>query len=366
MRRLALAAVLVLAALPARAQEGGPPPPPPDAAALRAVAARAVDGYILPGYAALDAAAKEAARTIGAECTAPSADQPAVFAATFRDLLAAWAAVDFLRFGPMAENGRLERFAFWPDPHGTGTRQLRRMLADPDPALLAPGALARQSAAVQGLPALEGLLFAGDGPIGGTEPKARFRCDLAVAVAGNLETIAAEAVAGWQGPDGFAAVMTAPGPDNRVYRDPLEPVTEILKAVLLGLEQVRDQRLTPALGADAASAKPSRAPYGRSGATLAYLAASTAAIDRLAQQSGLLGLAPPAWKTLPNAAHFETGNVVEVFETAPALDTALTEPKARGKLEYARVVLKGLEELYQVQFAGAAGLSPGFNALDGD
>ena len=91
--------------------------------------------------------------------------------------------VDFLRFGPMAQDGRYERFAFFPDVHGTGARQIRGFLVSQDEALLKPGALARQSAAVQGLPALESLLFSGKAALLQPAPPEPFRCALAVAVA---------------------------------------------------------------------------------------------------------------------------------------------------------------------------------------
>ena len=87
--------------------------------------------------------------------------------------------VDFLRFGPMAQEGRYERFAFFPDVHGTGARQLRRFLATEDEALLKPGALREQSAAVQGLPALESLLFSGSKALLDAEDAEPYRCALA-------------------------------------------------------------------------------------------------------------------------------------------------------------------------------------------
>jgi predicted lipoprotein len=93
----------------------------------------------------------------------------------------------------MAQDGRYERFAFFPDVHGVGARQIRGFLVSEDEALLKPGALAKQSAAVQGLPALESLLSRArrTAPAGAPEP---FRCKLAVAVAENMHTIAGEVV----------------------------------------------------------------------------------------------------------------------------------------------------------------------------
>ena len=155
----------------------------------------------------------------------------------------AWAGVDFLRFGPMAQDGRYERFAFFPDVHGVGARQIRGFLVSQDEALLKPGAIAKQSAAVQGLPALESLLFPGKAALLLPAPPEPFRCKLAVAVAENTHTIAGEALAGWQGDESWATLLEKPAADNPVYRTHTEAMTEILKAILTGIEQVRDQRL---------------------------------------------------------------------------------------------------------------------------
>ena len=69
-------------------------------------------------------------------------------------------------------------------------------------------------------------------------------------------------------------------------------MTEILKAILTGLEQVRDHRLLPALGKTPEDAKASRAPYNASGQALAYLAASADALQRFAEASGMLDMLP--------------------------------------------------------------------------
>ena len=128
----------------------------------------------------------------------------------------------------MAREARYERFAYWPDVHGTGARQLRRFLAEEDRPCFEPGALAKQSAAVQGLPALESLLYSGaKGLVGPTAPDA-YRCKLALAVAGKHgRDRERRRCDGWSGETGWAALMRAPGADNPVYRTHEEAMTEI-------------------------------------------------------------------------------------------------------------------------------------------
>jgi predicted lipoprotein len=333
---------------------------------LAAVVTRSVGGSILPSYDALAADAEAMAEALEAYCDAPSLDKRAALAPAFAALVESWAAADFFRFGPMASEGRYERFAFWPDPHGTGARQLRRFLASKDEALLAPGAIAKQSAAVQGLPALESLLFSGDDALVAADVPDPYRCALAAAVAGNVAQIAAEAQAGWTGSEGWQALIENPGPENPVYRTEKEAVTEILKALLLGLEQTRDHRLAAALGATPGESNARRAPYAISDNALPYLRASARALEDFAKTADLASLLPADSAWMADAASFEFANLGRALAGGDDLAAALADPAGRERLAYAAIVLKSLRDIFQLQLAPAAGLSPGFNALDGD
>ena len=267
----------------------------------------------------------------------------------------------------MAQEGRYERFAFFPDVHGTGARQLRRFLATEDEALLKPGALREQSAAVQGLPALESLLFSGSKALLDAEDMEPYRCALAVRIAGNLNAIATEALLGWRDGANWATLIENPGSANPVYRSHSEAMTEILRAVLTGLEQFRDHRLLPAVAEAPEDAKASRAPYNLSGQALPYLAASADALQRFVESSGILDLVPQEKRWIVNAVSFEFANLKNALAAAGSdLEAALADREKRGKLVYAAIVLASLRDLFQRRLARAAGLTPGFNSLDGD
>ena len=53
-------------------------------------------------------------------------------------------------------------------------------------------------------------------------------------------------------------------------------------------------------------------------------------------------------------------------DIGPNLEAALTQPEGRDRLTYVITALASLRTTYGVSIASAAGLSPGFNALDGD
>ena len=359
----AMFAWLALAAPPAFAQEGASPREDLYARIVQ----RAVLDDLVPAYAALDRQSGVLRDALGAYCTSPSERGGDVVRTGFADLLTAWAGVDFVRFGPMAAESRLERFAFWPDVHGTAARQLRQFLADKDTAVLDPGMLAKQSAAVQGLPALESLLFRGDDALLTTPHPDVFRCRLAEAIAENLAAIASGAAGEWRDENGFRKLMLQPSADNPLYRNHEESLREVLRALLTGLEQMRDQRLYAALGTSPQTSRAERAPYEISGNALPYIRASAIALRRFAAVAGIADV-------LPTEETRIASSIVSAFDTldasldaaGPNLRAALADPDLHKKLEQAALAIVALRDLYQTRLANAAQLTGGFNSLDGD
>ena len=120
---------------------------------------RLADGYARAAFAELQQRAGQMQGELKAWCGADGQGSPARVEAAFGHLVQAWGGVAFLRFGPLVQGNRFERLSFWPDPRGVMPRQVQAVLKAADPALLAEGALAQRSVAVQGLPALEYVLY---------------------------------------------------------------------------------------------------------------------------------------------------------------------------------------------------------------
>ena len=206
----ALVSILVSIAIASAASAAEPP-------THLAMAQAAIETYIIPHLDALRSAAEPLPAAVENVCKSGSPEARKALEKTFANVVVAYAGVDFLRFGPMQENGRREQISFWPDPRGFVARQLRLILLNKDEKIAAPGMLAKQSAAVQGLPALEDLMQDKDVPLGPTEP-ARFRCLLAHAIAANIVRLTNEVADGWEKPGGWKDKMLHPGPDNDTYK----------------------------------------------------------------------------------------------------------------------------------------------------
>src|SRR5690606_27566757 len=187
----------------------------------------------------------------------------------------AWSGIEFLRFGPLVDANRFERIYFWPDPRGITVRQAQSLLAKPLGEIPDAKALASQSVALQGLPALEYVLYRNKGLLNnGQETDRAASCAYAVAVAGNLERVGGELAGLWKTDGEFAQLFSQPGPDDALYRNSQEVVAEVVKALSTGLQFQVEVKLAPSLGSDASKANPRRAPFWRSSLASASLEAS--------------------------------------------------------------------------------------------
>ncbi len=114
---------------------------------------------MLPRYARLADATAAFDLAARGFCAAPATAPFDEVRSAFHAAADAWHDVEHIRFGPMESRLRAERLYFWPDPRNATARQLADLLSGRDPAVLTAEGFVRASAAVQGLPAAERLLF---------------------------------------------------------------------------------------------------------------------------------------------------------------------------------------------------------------
>lgn len=317
----------------------------------RALAERAVTGYILPGYERLLAtmtALEETAETCDAEATIGS----------YHAAFDAWMGVSHLAFGPAEAAGRTFSIAFWPDPKGFTPKTLRRLIAAEDPVVDDPAAFAEASVAGKGLFALDFLLFDPDISSAGT---AEYRCRLTVAIARDMARTSGEILTEWR--DNYAAlVRTAGAEDNLVYLSATEPTQVLYKAALAGLQATLDLRLDRPLGT-LRKPRPRRAEAWRSGRSLRDIRLSLAAID--AMYGMVFAPALTDADAAPIRSAFDYAE--KIAEDAPEpLMEAVANPGQRIKIDALRGAVYSLHETVAAGLGVALDVAPGFNALDGD
>ncbi len=278
----------------------------------------------------------------------------------------AWAGIEFLRFGPLQQQNRLERIFFFPDPRGVTLRQIQALLASKDESALDAQALRGRSVAVQGLPALEFLLY-GSGATFSGDDAGRYRCALAVAIAGNVRQLGLEVATAWRDNNGIAAEFATPSEQRSLYRSHGEVATETIKTLSTGLQFTRDMKLLPALGDSAEKANGRRAPLWRSDLTTRSLKANVRGLLDFYRAANLAAQLPEAERwiddTLQSEGRFAIADLDAV--TQP-FEQAVGGGDDREALHHAALVLKNMQAVVVEYLAPGFGINLGFNSLDGD
>jgi len=334
------------------------------------VSADTVETILRPAHARFAEQASELARMSETLCTSPPAD-PTTLSAAWQDTVASFSAIEFLRIGPLLEDNRLNRLFYWPDKRRAGERQLRALLTSPVEQITADSMAAR-SVAVQGLPALERLLF----PNGEVADSAA-RCAAAGAVAGHVAGIADILDRAWQSDDGIVRQMRDPRADDELLRSQQEVLRRIATQSSTGLDILIERKLAPVLDGDTARLR--GLPFVRSGALLAHLGGNIASLQALMLDSGLAHAAE-----LDEELGFEfriaRGHLQRLATLMPAAPMAVSGEAASAAADGPRTldaeqagvvralhsVMSSVRDTLRERLLPTLGIRTGFNSEDGD
>jgi predicted lipoprotein len=321
-----------------------------------------LSAYIIPNTEELTHAAARLHDVLADNCANPATFDKAKVKPAFDRLAAQWAYVEVLRFGPIIEANRFERFFMWPDPAGRMAKQVRQVVNAKDAGVLDESKLAGRSVVLQGLPALEYILFELDLPV---EPV--FRCGYAMAIAARLNATAREIATGWQLDAPFGKALSEPKA-GRVYHSQREVLAEIIKALTTALKFTRDTKLLPALGDNPQAARYQRAVLWRSSNSFTTLGATLDAVAKLYQAAGFKTLLKDDPNQIGNNIQFELERAQEIVSRLQGINIAqaFTDPAAREDIAYVALLLDSLNTRVTQELAPAVGVGVGFNALDGD
>jgi predicted lipoprotein len=258
---------------------------------------------------------------------------------------------------------------------------VQQALAEKDDSVALPDELAGKSVALQGLPALEYLLY-GDGAeilakerriVGDgesppeVEAEGAFRCGFALAVATNIDRIAGAVVEDWREGSAYEKAFLGPVPEDPIYHTPKEVTLDLLKSFTSGIELVRDQKLGKPLGASPAEARPRLAAFWRSGLTFANAADNLEGVRTLFAKGGFAQVVAGESAGVENSILFDLDHAIEVLRGVDLPMAELVDnDDARAKIEALRVALKSAAQTAGDMISRGAGLAFGFNAMDGD
>jgi predicted lipoprotein len=351
---------------PALAQESPVTPGVLDTAKVPGVMARAVDSFIRPGYHHFTEEADTMEESMALLCRTPSAETQLNAQSTFGDLVEAWSRIEIVRVGPVLDGNRFERILFFPDRKGTGLKQVQAALAKPDPSVTSVDTLKDKSVAMQGLGALEFVLFGTGSETLGTA-EGSYRCQYGTAIAANLKRLGTELTQAWDAPDGVASAWKTPGPNNPIYRDEAEAAKELLGVLVHAAETIRDQRIEHFYKGDVAKALPRQAIYWRSGNTFRSITANIEGLRDLLDTSGMIDLLAEDNRSVVSSTDFVARSLSRVSaDVEPDVAKALETPEQVAKLDFLLLNSRDLILRLNNDLGGGIGLAAGFSFSDGD
>lgn len=338
----------------------------PDYAAALAAAA---DGPIIASYQEFQGEANALEQSVKTLCAGPDSTMLDGVRTAFQATVDSWEKVQWVTYGPVEAFHRGQRVQFWPDKKNAGDRQMLALLKDRKADAVDPNRVVFASVAIQGLPAMEMLLF-GDGQAdkllaGGDETA--LRCRLVSGIANNLSRISGELVHEWSKPDGFTQILKNAGTGANPYTDPRQATSQMFNALHGQLSAIAEVKLAHPLGATAAEARPGRSENWRS-------KRSARNIDiNLETMRGVFATSFVPVMTADGKAAAADRFLAALTEAQTALrklpapmEVAMTEPEGWKQLATVKAKVKVAAQILESDVANALDLQVGFNALDGD
>lgn len=320
----------------------------PDAAAI---AQRVIAQFVAPRYQALRSAAANQDAEWRDVCATPTLEGIADLRRAYLAAADAWSAIEFLAYGPAASDFRLERLSFWPDRQNATSKGLAAFLKGQGEDGLQPKDVAGSSAAAQGLPALERLLYDVEpGAYLADTPEARRRCAVGKAIAGNVAAMTEDIASEWDREAGEAA---APGKAT-------EFLTRVVTDHLASLERVHDLKIKRVVGSSVDSVRPQVAEGWRSGRSLRAVAVNLETAETLVR----LLLQDTSQSSATVAAigkARDLANRIDGDVWAKAAD-----PKTRLDVLNLLDAVSAARRQAMDEIPTALGIAVGFNSSDGD
>jgi uncharacterized protein len=359
-------ATFVGIALPLQAEEPAPHAGQLQTAAVPAVMEKVVDDFIRPGYRHFHSSASALHTTMTRLCAAPSETNFIAAKTAFTEAVKAWGHIEIVRVGPVIEENRFEHILFYPDRKGLALKQIQAAIASDDKSYTQADNLRQKSVAIQGLGALEYVLF-GNGADSLPKNESNFRCLYGAAIAGNVDTMAANLANLWDQPGGIQDAWKKPGPDNDVFRDAPEAVTGLLGILVHGTEAVRDERIESFYKPASNKIAPKQAIFWRSSLTFVSLSANIEGVRDLLTKADVASLLPADKRGIvSNVTKLADQFINTASSITPDVQMAVTRDEDKAKLQSllkdSRTMITDLSD----GVGGGVGLTAGFSFADGD
>lgn len=322
-----------------------------------AITRELVTKLIIPDYEKLSQAAEAQATLWSSFIAKPEASGFSALREAYLKTADTWSAIEFLHFGPAGVDFRFERMSYWPERKNATAKALTLLLAGKGDEGLAPEHFAGTSAAGQGLPALERLLFDEDAEkrLLAQDVNGERRRQVGLAITRNIEFMAGQILAGWrEGPDSVLKKL-----DGQAYG---EEATARIATDLLGLFQlIRDTKIEAPLGKSIESAKPHLAEGWRSGRSIRAIAINLATLREAADI-----IFANSTDEISSPSVLKSAVKIADSLSSEDLGALVTSPKQRSDAVLLYDATTSARDVCKAEIPHALGITIGFNSLDGD
>ncbi|NWL78381.1 imelysin [Pseudomonas taiwanensis] len=277
----------------------------------------------------------------------------------------AWAELQPLMVGPLAEGNRAWQVQFWPDKKNLVGRQVEQLVkAQPN---VDATSLAKASVVVQGLSAYEYILFDSNLDMADSAQKARY-CPLLQAIGERQKSLAEEILTRWNSKDGMLDQLSK-FPNQR-YADSHEAISELLRVQVTALDTLKKKLGTPMGRQTKSLPQPMQADGWRSDSSLESLSASLSSAEALwlgKDKHGIRSLLGDDQKALAekiDASYSEARGKLSAIKQP--LSELLASEDGLKQLNDFYDSLDRVQRLHSGELAKALNVQLGFNANDGD
>lgn len=325
-----------------------------------------VNNYIIKKYQKVYDSAKSFHKNSISFCSKPEKPKLLILQNSLKNLLQDWVNISHINFGPASLNLRQYRFFFFPDKHGTGTRQFHKFLIAKDNNKLIPDKFEEISVALQGIQSAEKIIFIRKNieSLLKTSPTDPFLCSYLKAIAGNTNKIAKNILIEWK------PIYTELQTKQKNIKFQNEFFATLFQDFYNGLVYTSEIRLKQPYGTSLLKSKPHKVEARYLKASLSLITNSLYSIYEMAFSENnpkisfsSLNTDQEHNKILKN--HFKT-LFQEINLIKEPLVDSIKNSTERQKIQKAITRLDSLIHYIKETYSTKLGVYIGFNNLDGD
>lgn len=322
-----------------------------------------VDQHIIPGYLRLQKSTQALSGQSQQFCARQNQAGFNALRNAYQQAMDDWMAMQPVRLGPVGMLLRYNRYQLWPDKHGTGAKQLHRLLAAQDNDGLQAERFMRSSVAIQGFTALERLLFPKQPKLAdfSAQGAASYRCKLVNAITRNLADMSREIVHDWQGGEvNYRKTVLTADNTNAYYNSAKDVSGVLLNDLHTQLQSIVDQKLMRPMQ----HYRMQRAESWRSRRSLRNIIINLQACKALYGLGFTAQVSDKPLQQKINRAFAQSIAAARAIKI-PLYDIRKDSPEA-AQLVGLLAETRQLKHLLATELPDAIGLVLGFNSLDGD